>query len=462
MEVILATALFGLLVTALVSSLLYGQEASVLSGNQVRATMLAEEGLEAVRNMRDENFQNLRDGTYGLTSSSNQWAFSGNQDVTDKFTRKVTISTMDENRKEVVVTVNWQQNPQRIGSITLESLLTYWMAIKSWSNAELIKTLDLSGMQDGIKIQVSGNYAYMIRNGGTPNFAVIDVNDPENAFIAGSLNLPGTPTNLSISGNYAYVSTTDNTRELQIINISNPASPISAGSYNASDNFDARGVFAVGTTAYLTRAPCTLARCSVEQFTIINVTNPASPSKVGAINSGALSLGISSNTNLTEVYVSGNYAYLASDDNSSELLVINITNPSSPTRIGTYNASGTSNGITVAPGPANRILLGTAGNGLYLIDVSTPNSPTLISTFSVGDQTNDIAYDETSNLAFLATNHSDMEFQVVSYSTPSTPTLAGSINLNALINGVAYDAVKNTAYGVGNTDNQEFAVIKPQ
>ena len=72
MEVMLASAIFVLLVTALVGAYLYGQEATVLAGNRAQAVMLAEEGLEAVRNMRDFTFTALADGAYGLSTAGNQ------------------------------------------------------------------------------------------------------------------------------------------------------------------------------------------------------------------------------------------------------------------------------------------------------------------------------------------------------------------------------------------------------
>ncbi len=128
-EVILSSAVFVLLVTALVGAYLYGQEATALAGNRARANMLAEEGLEAVRNIRDENFSNLIDGTYGLSTSGNQWNLSGLQDTSDIFTRSVSISSADANRKNIVSTVTWQQNPQRTGTVSLASHLTFWQKV---------------------------------------------------------------------------------------------------------------------------------------------------------------------------------------------------------------------------------------------------------------------------------------------------------------------------------------------
>ncbi|MDP2656078.1 MAG: prepilin-type N-terminal cleavage/methylation domain-containing protein [bacterium] len=127
-EVILASAVFVLLVTALVGAYLYGQEATALAGSRARATMLAEEGLEAVRNIRDSTFNSLTDGTYGLSVTSNQWIMSGTEDVSGIFTRQITISTVDADRKAVVSAVTWPQNDQRTGSVVLTTRLTNWLS----------------------------------------------------------------------------------------------------------------------------------------------------------------------------------------------------------------------------------------------------------------------------------------------------------------------------------------------
>ncbi|MDP3973696.1 MAG: prepilin-type N-terminal cleavage/methylation domain-containing protein [Candidatus Daviesbacteria bacterium] len=125
-EVLLSVAVFGLIVTGLFGGLIYGQQSTALAGQRARAVMLADEGLEAVRNIRDENFSNLSDGTYGLTTTGNQWNLSGSSDITDIFTRQVVISSVDSARKQVVATVTWQQNAQRTGSVTLTTYHTAW------------------------------------------------------------------------------------------------------------------------------------------------------------------------------------------------------------------------------------------------------------------------------------------------------------------------------------------------
>ncbi len=127
-EVILASAVFVLLVAALAGAYLYGEEAAMLAGNRTRAVLLAEEGIEAVRNIRDAGFSNLADGVYGLSAAGNQWNLSGSSDTSDIFTRQMIISSVDSKRKSVTANVAWQQNAQRAGSVALATYFTDWIA----------------------------------------------------------------------------------------------------------------------------------------------------------------------------------------------------------------------------------------------------------------------------------------------------------------------------------------------
>ncbi|MBI2033813.1 MAG: fibronectin type III domain-containing protein [Candidatus Liptonbacteria bacterium] len=128
-EVILAGSILALIVTAIVGALVYGREGTQVSGSRARAIFLADEGLEALRNMRDESFTNLTDGPHGLVTSGSQWVFSGVEDVTDIFTRQIQIGTIDSTTKQITSTVTWQQNPQRQGSVSLGTRLTNWKII---------------------------------------------------------------------------------------------------------------------------------------------------------------------------------------------------------------------------------------------------------------------------------------------------------------------------------------------
>ncbi len=111
-EVLLAVSVFSLIVTVLAGALIYGQQSTALAGMRSRAVLLADEGLEAMRNTRDASFASLVDSS----------------DVVDIFTRTITISTPSTDRRQITSTVTWQQNLQRSGEVTAVTYLTNWRA----------------------------------------------------------------------------------------------------------------------------------------------------------------------------------------------------------------------------------------------------------------------------------------------------------------------------------------------
>ncbi len=113
-----------LLATLFTNAILSGQEGAVISGAQTRANLVAEEGLEAVRNMRDSTFINVIDGTYGIGQVNGTWTLVGTSDIVDIYTRSVTIQTVDPSTKQVTSTVSWSKNGQRSGTVSLVTYLT--------------------------------------------------------------------------------------------------------------------------------------------------------------------------------------------------------------------------------------------------------------------------------------------------------------------------------------------------
>lgn len=125
-EALLSIALFSLLISTLVGGALYGQQSVVLAGNRERATALAEEGLEAVRNLRDADYTNLVPGSYGLSTGDHQWELRPAADQTGIFSRRVTITADAEDTASIVATVSWQWVTNRTNSVTLTTYLTNW------------------------------------------------------------------------------------------------------------------------------------------------------------------------------------------------------------------------------------------------------------------------------------------------------------------------------------------------
>lgn len=453
-EVLLAASVFGVLVVALAGAIIFGRSSVANAGEHVRASLLADEGIEAVRNLRDANYSNLTDGTYGLSQSGNQWVLSGSQDTNGIFTRQIIVSSNGTTRKNITSRVSWAK-AGATAQVEAATQLTNWTAsiaaVTSWANATLAGSYDASGTNNASKVAVQGNYAYLVRADGTPDFLIINISNPAAPTLVGSMSLTGIPNNIAVSGNYAYITNNTDTAEMQIINISNPATPTLTSSYNATGTGDGLGVFIAGTTAYLVRAADTTT--GANEFTIVNVATPASPATVGGYNT---------TSSMREVYVSGNYAHVATDSDTQELMVLSIATPTAPTLAGSFNLSGTANALTI-DGFSTTLLIGQ-GAVLHAINITTPATLTLRSSYTSSGTINDIDTNSANSFAFLANTATAAEFQVINIASLTAMTLADTVDISgttSTLSGVAYDATRDKVVGASAFDTQELVIFTP-
>jgi Tfp pilus assembly protein PilV len=446
-EVLLGVTIFGFLASAVIGAVIYGRVSTAGAGDRTRANLLAEEGLEAVRNIGAASFSNLTDGTYGLSKSSNVWALTGTSDTSDIYTRQVTISSIDSNRKKVTSTISWTGvggNDQ----VSVVGELSNWRAVsKSWANAINPGSLTVGAIA-GIKIDAVGNYAYLVSNSTTNNFSIIDISNGAAPTLVKTISTSATPTNIAVSGNYAYITSSTATSCLKIYDISNPASPTLVKTLAATGTASCNGVFVNGNYAYVTR---TLSMTTgSNEFNVVNVTTPASASIVGSYNNDLYTM--------NEVWASGNYAYVALTSSllTGEMVVMNVATPTAPTQAGSYDASGTNTAPTIT-GSGNTVYLGY-GSILNSINVTTPTAPTSLGTFTAASTIRDIDIDPISQLLFMGTASTTGEFQVVNVATPSSMSLVKTLDLSgtSALAGVSYDSTLDSVAGASSATTAQL------
>lgn len=172
-EALLSIALFALLVTTFVSSLIYGQESERLAGDRARANFLAEEGLEVARNMRDADFANLTAGTHGLAITGNEWVFSGALDISDIFTRSIIVTDMDAHMKTITASVSWKQNEQRDGTVSLTTHLANWKTVNPTSSEQFFVNTSVAQTQSGPNPKI---YDVTMKNNGIEDVVISSTN----------------------------------------------------------------------------------------------------------------------------------------------------------------------------------------------------------------------------------------------------------------------------------------------
>ncbi len=134
-------------------------------------------------------------------------------------------------------------------------------------------------------------------------------------------------------------------------------------------------------------------------------------------------------------HVVDNLAYLA--DDTSGLVIIDVSNPATPTLVGTYNTVGNARGIDVVGYLA---YVADGSPGLAIINVSNPASPTLVGTYSTIDQARSVHV--VGNVAYVAVGSSGL--QIINVSNPALPTLTGAYDTPGFSNSV--HVVGNLAY----------------
>lgn len=450
-EVLLAVTVFGMIVTAVSGAIIYGRTASNSGGNRTSANLLADEGIEAVRNIRDAGYSNLVDGTYGVVQNGNQWTLAGSSDVNGIFTRQVTISTVDSSRKNIDSKVSWSQAGQSgTSDTTVTTRLTNWMAsiVKSWSTPIMETAVDATGTHNALKVDVQGDYAYIVRSDGTPDFMIYNISNPAAPTLVSSLSLTGSPTNVFVSGNYAYVTNTNDSAELNIINVTNPASPSVVGNYNAPGAGDGRGVYVVGTAAYLVRA----ANGGNNEFVVLNVATPSTPTRVSGYNL---------NITMNEVYVNGTVAYIATSSDTQEVLVINLSILGLLTLGTSINLPGTTDATTIA-GVGNNIVVGQ-GTAFHTASLLLALVPVLSGSVTLPNTINDVELNTSVGLGWAGTTGGTGELQVINLSNFASPAILSSVDMSGSItlSGVSYSPTRDRVVGASSSDTQEVPIFAP-
>lgn len=164
-EVVIAMAFLVVIITEVFGLYITGIRAATFSDMRFQAEMYLQEGFEAVRSIRNYDFNNLTIGNHGLDDSGGYWTFSGTEDQKDVFTRTVSIANVQRNlscaivdsggnidpdSRNVAITIEWTEN----GEANSLSASQY---LHNWENPSLC-----SQQSDWLIIDVSGVYEHSI------------------------------------------------------------------------------------------------------------------------------------------------------------------------------------------------------------------------------------------------------------------------------------------------------------
>jgi hypothetical protein len=292
------------------------------------------------------------------------------------------------------------------GKTTLD--LTSTLEGTNYSSSDL--TICNFGVPDGNVFAGSdGSCTITVTNNGftAQSTAVVRTFTPT---ALGSVSIPGFANGVDINGNFAFVAS--GASGLQVVDVTNRNFPVIVASLALPGN--ANDIKLLSNIAYVAAGSAGVH--------IIDISNPLTPVRLGTLSTGA---------NALDIAVRGTKAYVA---NGSNLVIADVTNPASPSKISTLPLTGLIQGLDVDT--QRNLAVVTAGtSGIYTVDISNPGAPVLLGSAFTGDA-RDVAIQ--GNFAFVA------DFQnsttSVDITSPGTPIVLSHI-LDPNLGGFLQDIV---------------------
>jgi hypothetical protein len=171
-------------------------------------------------------------------------------------------------------------------------------------------------------------------------------------------------------------------------------------------------------------------------LTVVNVSNPATPSVVADL---ALPSSVPSTLQIVK---NGNYLYMFPE--SGDMQVVDVSNPAAPALVRSVSMTA-SGGVVVG----NRLYTAERANGVGVWDVSQPDNPTRIGSVSLSGNITEVAV--AGSTLYALSGFGSPAVHLLSLATPDSPTLQSTFSTNYTADMVVYGNYLYLSSGLGNT-----------
>ena len=282
------------------------------------------------------------------------------------------------------------------------------LSIYEIQNGSISQLSHIDLPQKVLDLQVVGNYLYAVldESGG---FYVIDISNPANPDTVGSCDIE-TQRNAGVyvNSNYAYVAA--GRGGFQIVDVSNPAAPTIA---KIVTGFYPDDIFVANGNAYTVTSSTSPAK-----FRIFDLSDPLDPKYKGQLNIEAAS----------KVTVSGNYAYIACSQyhggDLNGLRIIDISDPTNPVEQSYFSTADATYSSVIE---GNYAYVGME-DSLLVLNISDKSTPQKVGDYEIPDASwsKVRCFHYESSQVFLAVHGEDLPLQILDVSDPSNPQPAAS------------------------------------
>ncbi|MBI5413188.1 hypothetical protein HZA42_02450 [Candidatus Peregrinibacteria bacterium] len=480
LEAILAIGIIVIVFAGIIGVSLGGLTGTLRGEEKLAATALAQESLEATRSVRDFGWNNLTAGVHGLSDADGYWTLTDAVNTVGSYTRLITITDVDAAAKDVVVHIEWKSLSGMNNFIEMTNRFTNWLN-KSWAqslaadfqtgtrNSTLITntdggeitlekradfidtgvyaTHDFTGGGDINDIFIDGNVLYVVTTnaGDGKEFASVDISNVSNGIMTdiNSLELGTQANKVLVKNGYAYIATNNSAEEVMIVRLSDFNK---VNSINMPGSENARSLAIVNNTLYVTKK-----KSSSRELYAYGIANPE-----GSIGSviGSTELGADGN----DIVVSGGYAYIATNEDSKELMVVRLSDYA---LVKSVNLQGDHKATSViVSGTTAYVGKDREGGGpeFYSLNVASPEGTiTINGSVDFGDNENVIDLAISGNTVYAGTEReSGAQDKKVAIINTLNNTLTGWVDFQDAENSKSQAIAMQGSYiYVGSTNSTE-------
>ncbi len=495
-ELLVAIAVAAVVIPGIAAGLFAARQGKAQEQQRLEAVALVHEAHEAVRVARESSWVNVAtNGTYHPVISTPTWALGNGADVVNGYTRSITIDavyrnasgtivltggTLDPSTKKVTIIVAWgtplPTSVSEVMYLTRLGNLAYVQTTKAefdtgtltnaittntaggevtlaaggnadWCGPNLsIAATDLprQGVANAVTAIEGRVFAGTGENASGVSFANVTVSNttPPTAMISGTFDNFKTNGVFGETG-YAYLASDNNAKEVVIIDLNN-YDPISgkyaeAGYFDAPGNGNGDSVFVSGTTGYMTAG---------DKLYTFDLTSKAG-SRPLIDTDGVTLAGIGK-----KIAFVGGYAYIAIVSATTQLQIVDVSNPSNLTVVGEAQLNAQSAVDIFVNQAGTRAYIATAVSPtqpeLFILDVTTKTgNHAALGTYNANGMNPKGITVVPGNKAILVGVGAE-EYQAIDIATETSPTHCGGLNIDTGINGVA---------SVLETDGQAYSYI---
>lgn len=154
-----------------------------------------------------------------------------------------------------------------------------------------------------------------------------------------------------------------------------------------------------------------------------------------------------------DVFVEGNYAYVATSKTNGGLVVVDVTDKQNPVVVKTIDIGGKGLAVTKM---GNYVYVGVekSTKGLAIINATTPANATLVTTKDIGGE--GISLSSKNDYLYMGIEGGTSKFVIVNVSNPAIPTISSSTSVPGEI--YSSDIMGNYAYIGMDYDWQAFRI----